>query len=109
MTELKKKGLVGSSSDLANILNKVSTTTAAITTTAGASVPSASQVAVATTPAYAQLTLTAHSGVAGVPNMSLPPPRFAHGYHIFRLHLDDCIVNLKSVIYLCIHQEIFTI
>ncbi|VDM92627.1 unnamed protein product [Litomosoides sigmodontis] len=79
MTELKKKGLVGSSSDLANILNKVSTTTAAIATTTVASVPSVSQVTVATTPTYAQLTLPAHSGVAGIPNMSLPPPRFAHG------------------------------
>lgn len=81
MTELKKKGLVSSSSDLASILNKVSSTTATITGTKPTSTSSAPQVAVVTTPTYAQL--IAHTAVPNIPNLSLPPPRFAHGYYIF--------------------------
>ncbi|VDO15328.1 unnamed protein product, partial [Brugia timori] len=77
MTELKKMGLVGSSSDLTSILNKVSSTTSAVTGTIATSVPSASQLPVTTTPTYAQL--TTHSAVPNILNMSLPPPRFAHG------------------------------
>lgn len=96
MTELKKKGLVGSSSDLANILNKVSSTAATIAGTTAMSAPSASQVTIATTPTYAQL--TAHSGVPNIPNMSLPPPRFAHGYYIlfFLLGLFIYIIGIFS-------------
>ncbi|VDP14875.1 unnamed protein product [Onchocerca flexuosa] len=77
MTELKKKGLVGSSSDLASILNKVSSTTATFAGTAATSAPSASQVTLVTTAPYAHLTTL--SGVPNIPNTSLPPPRFTHG------------------------------
>lgn len=78
MTELKKKGLVGSSSDLANILNKVSSSTVTNACTTLTTSATVLQAAASTTTTYSQL--TPHPGVPNILNMSLPPPRFTHGY-----------------------------
>ncbi|VDN06887.1 unnamed protein product [Thelazia callipaeda] len=75
MSELKKKGLVGSSCDLANILNKVpSAPTTTTEITASSLDCSMSAINTTTTATYAQLTVHPN-----MPNMSLPPPRFAQG------------------------------
>lgn len=72
MSELKKKGLVGSSSDLANILNKVSSTTAGAMV---APLPSAALISATTAHSYTHL-----AAQSSIPSMSLPPPGFTHGY-----------------------------
>uniref|UniRef100_A0A183D6T3 SAP domain-containing protein n=1 Tax=Gongylonema pulchrum TaxID=637853 RepID=A0A183D6T3_9BILA len=73
MNELKKKGLVGSTSDLANILNKVSSTSGAKQPVPTAS-STANPCATTTTTSYAQLTAQAVPSV-----QTVSAATFAHG------------------------------
>lgn len=72
MSELKKKGLVTSGSDLASILNKVPSTT--VTTTCPPPPPSYVGAVATTAPTYAQV-----STPAVYTQISVPAAAFPHG------------------------------